>query len=67
MHIHRCLSFLLVLVLVCVSAAPALAQQMPQVDLAPPANRWVPLGVAIVLTAGILVGSFLSSRRGHRD
>jgi len=53
-------------VLAC-TLAPAVAAAQVQVDPAPETNRYIPLAVLIVLGLGLLVASFLGSRRGHRD
>lgn len=46
---------------------PAVAAAQVEVDQAPEANRWLPLLIMVVIGLGVIVGSFLGSRRGHRD
>ena len=55
------------LLLALLAVTPAVARAQVEVDQAPETNRWVPLLIMVVIGLGVLVGSFLGSRRGHRD
>ncbi len=51
-----------------IAATTALAQQAPvQVDKAPDQARWIGMVIGLVLVVGVLIGIFVSSKRGHQD
>lgn len=55
-----------VLGLVCmIVTSDALAQEVPK--LKPDTGGWISVVIAVVLSIGVAVGSFINPKRSHRD
>ena len=56
------------MMMVLTTTTAALAQQSPvAADEAPTQPQWIGMVIGLVLVAGVLVASFISSKRGHQD